>query len=111
MKKDCNYFEGCSAPICPKDESSMKHCAWFPDEEICRKRDVPEWVKRQKRIARKINYDFNRGCFTVNMLKRKAQITAKMRGVDPSAGRPHDLEKGWLKVHPGPSKKRVLHAV
>ncbi len=105
MKSECRYFDGCNAPLCPIDEGSIKHCAWFPDEEICRKRDVPEWVKRQKRIAKKVNYDFERGCFTVNMLMRKAQITSKMYGVDPGKGPAHSQEERWLKYHPGPSKK------
>lgn len=105
MKNDCGHFDYCSASICPEDPSSLEHCAWFPDEEICRKRHVPEWVKRQKRIARKLNYDFERGCFTKRMLERKAKITSKLHGVDPEKGHPHDQEEKWLKHHPGPSGK------
>jgi hypothetical protein len=30
---DCKYFDGCSAPLCPKDEGIADR-AWFPDEDI-----------------------------------------------------------------------------
>jgi hypothetical protein len=40
---DCKYFDGCSAPLCPKDEGIADR-TWFPDEDICRLADVPGWV-------------------------------------------------------------------
>jgi hypothetical protein len=101
----CKYFCDCSAPLCPEDPESLSHSSWFADEEICRKRPVPEWVKRQRRIAKKLNFDNERGCFTKKMLERKAKISFKMHGVDPSKGPPHKQEEKWLKNHPGPSKK------
>jgi len=91
--------------LCPEDPESLSHSSWFADEEICRKRPVPEWVKRQRRIAKKLNFDNERGCFTKKMLERKAKISFKMHGVDPSKGPPHKQEEKWLKNHPGPSKK------
>jgi len=53
--EDCRYYESCKAPICPLDEQSPKHSIWYPDEPICRARkDVPaDWLKIQKRIAKK----------------------------------------------------------
>ncbi|MDR1896357.1 MAG: hypothetical protein LBR10_06165 [Prevotellaceae bacterium] len=50
--KDCRYFDGCSAPLCPRDKGAAG-CTWFPDEDICRLVDVPDWVKRQRKIFRK----------------------------------------------------------
>ena len=47
---DCKYFDGCSAPMCPHDPEVAK-TQWFPDEDICRLADVPDWVRRQKKIA------------------------------------------------------------
>ena len=99
-KADCTYFDGCSAPICPMDADSVEYCAWFPDEEICRKADVPDWVRRQKKTAKKVDYDFERGCFTMRMLERKCMIKAGTTGVDPNKGDPHDLEDEWLENHP-----------
>jgi hypothetical protein len=37
---DCKYFDGCSAPVCPKDPGREK-TTWFADEDICRLADVP----------------------------------------------------------------------
>lgn len=49
-----NCPEGCSAPIYPEDESSLKNAIWYPDEPICPKRGLNlSWLKIQKRIARK----------------------------------------------------------
>ena len=48
----CKYFDGCSAPLCPRDEGIADR-AWFSDEDICRLADVPEWVRRQRKISRK----------------------------------------------------------
>jgi hypothetical protein len=59
---DCKYFDGCSAPLCPRDEG-MADRAWFPDEDICRLADVPAWVKRQRKIA-KMGLPFEAGYFT-----------------------------------------------
>ena len=49
---DCKYFDGCSAPLCPKDEGVADR-TWFPGEDICRLADVSEWVKRQRKVSRK----------------------------------------------------------
>ena len=97
-KADCTYFDGCSAPICPIDAESVEYCAWFPDEEICRKIGGPEWVLRQKKIARKADYSFERGCFTVRMLAQKCRMPAN--GLNPNNGEPHDLEDEWIENHP-----------
>ena len=108
--KDCKYFDACSSPICPKSESSLKHCAWFPDEEICRIADAPPWVSRQKKLSRKLN--FESGCFTVRMLERNCKVTATLKGIDPDRGDPHKFEDAWLKDHPEykASKKQIENA-
>ena len=109
-RNDCRYFDGCSAPLCPLDESSVSHAAWFPDEEICRLADSPEWVSRQKKISKKLT--FESGCFTVRMLERKCRFTSGQLGVDPAKGNPHNLEDAWLKEHPTyvPSEKQAEHS-
>jgi len=50
---DCCYFEHCTAPLCPLDKASLKRATWFPDEPICRRRDIPGWVKKQKELRKR----------------------------------------------------------
>jgi hypothetical protein len=94
---DCRYFDVCSTPLCPKDEGAAA-CAWFPDEDICRCSDVPEWVKRQRRVSRKAA-GF---CFTFAMLAHDCRISKNLKGIDPDSS---DQEreaavKMWLGSHP-----------
>ena len=95
---DCKYFDGCSAPLCPKDEGIADR-TWFPDEDICRLADVPEWVKRQRKVSRKAALG---GYFTLAMLKQDCRITQGMKGIDPDGTdkeRAAD-EAAWFKAHP-----------
>ena len=94
----CKYFDECSAPICPEDEASMKHCAWFPDEDVCRRGDFAStpMVRNQKRIARATGKDFERGCFTVEMLSGVTKITRSIKGLDPETPASADRVKKWL---------------
>ena len=98
MKVGCRYFNSCSAPLCPKDEKSLEHGSWFPGEETCRLSPMPEFVKRQRKITRKIS--FEAGCFTYRMLQQKCRVSSGMKGVYPDKGMPHELEADWLKKHP-----------
>jgi hypothetical protein len=95
---DCKYFDGCSAPLCPRDEGVADR-TWFADEDICRLADVPDWVKRQKKISRKAVLG---GYFTVAMLKHDCQIRTGMRGIDPD-GTDRERAAGeasWFTAHP-----------
>jgi hypothetical protein len=95
---DCKYFDGCSAPLCPKDEG-IADCAWFPDEDICRLADVSEWVKRQRKVSKKAAMG---GYFTLAMLNHDCRITQGMKGIDPDGTdekRAAD-ETAWFKAHP-----------
>jgi hypothetical protein len=96
--KDCRYFDDCSAPLCPRDEGIADR-TWFPEEDICRLVDVPEWVKRQRKIARKAAEG---GYFTRAMLEHPCRITQGMKGIDPDGSdkeRAAD-EEVWFKAHP-----------
>ena len=109
-KTKCPHFEVCSAPICPIDPSSVKNCAWFPDEEICRVRPYhADWVRRQVEIQKKVGDDPEAGCFTVKMLERQCVLTKKTTGADPDKGPPHRQEESWLKEHPEhvPSEAKI----
>ncbi|WP_461247167.1 hypothetical protein [Treponema sp. R6D11] len=102
---DCKHFEGCSAPVCPKDAGSA--CAvWFADEPVCFLQDVPEWVKRQRKIA-KTGASAIAGCFTLPMLERHCVVGKKMSGIDPDAtdGERKIAEKDWLCRHPAVKPK------
>jgi hypothetical protein len=89
--------------MCPKDEN-VENYSWFPDEDICRLSDAPEWVKRQKRISKKA---VQGGCFTLAMLKQDCQIRKGIKGIDPDGTdkeRAAD-EAAWFKVHPAITKE------
>ena len=95
---DCKYFDGCSAPLCPRDEGIVDR-AWFPDEYICRLADVPEWVRRQRKVSRKAALG---GYFTVAMLNHDCRITQGMKGIDPDGTDEKRVadETAWFKAHP-----------
>jgi hypothetical protein len=95
---DCKYFDGCSAPLCPKDEGIADR-TWFADEDICRMADVPEWVKRQRKVSQRATPG---GYFTVAMLKQDCHISKGIKGIDPDGTdkeRAAD-EAAWFKAHP-----------
>jgi hypothetical protein len=95
---DCKYFDGCSAPLCPKDEGIADR-TWFPDEDMCRLADIPEWVKRQRKISKKAAPG---GYFTLAMLKHDCRITQGIKGIDPDGTdkeRAAD-EAAWFNAHP-----------
>jgi hypothetical protein len=95
---DCKYFDGCSAPLCPNDEGNA-NCAWFPDEDMCRLADVPEWVRRQRKISKKTAMG---GYFTVAMLKHDCRIAKGMKGIDPDGTDKERAawEAAWFAAHP-----------
>jgi hypothetical protein len=95
---DCKYFDGCSAPLCPKDEGIADR-TWFPDEDICRLADVPEWVRRQRKVSRKAALG---GYFTLAMLKQDCRISKGMKGIDPDGTDKERTtgEVAWFKAHP-----------
>jgi hypothetical protein len=116
----CKYFDGCSAPLCPRDEGAADRC-WFPDEDICRLAEVPEWVRRQRKVSRKAALD---GYFTLAMLRHDCRISKGMKGIDPNGTDEERTagEAAWFKARPvmtaetreklracGEKKKELLH--
>lgn len=97
MRKECQYYDDCSAPLCPLDPESLKHGIWYPDEEICQKRSVPDWVKVQRRIAKKTS-DVDK-YFTFEMLARVYKVTQGIVGLDPDKEEKPQLKR-WLEKHP-----------
>jgi hypothetical protein len=108
---NCKFYEGCSAQICPilSDEQNSNYI-WYPDEEICRKRKgLPDWVKQQRKIAKKAKPDNCWHYFTLDMLKVRFRVTSCAEGLDPNM----DLEKegqqlkAWHKKYKGTKKRKL----
>ncbi len=78
---DCRYYQDCDAPMCPKD-INFGRCLWFPGEPTCRLRDAPDWVTKQKKIARLPSIDPNK-YFTLRMLNSINQVDSDLQGIDP----------------------------
>jgi hypothetical protein len=111
---NCKFYEGCSAPLCPvlSDEQNSKYI-WYPDEEICRKRKgLPDWVKQQRKIAKKAKPEYFGYYFTLGMLKVRFRVTSSAKGLDPNM----DLEKeglqlkAWHKKYKGTKKRKITEA-
>jgi len=97
MRKECQYYDDCSAPFCPLDPESLKHGIWYPDEEICQKRSVPDWVRVQRKIAKRTP-DMDK-YFTFEMLNRNCVIAQGIVGLDPDKEEKPQLKR-WLEKHP-----------
>jgi len=104
-KFNCPNFDTCSAPLCPLDENSIKNEIWYPDEEVCHKRDAPDWVKKQKAIA-KVKAPSDK-FFTVVMLRALRQIRRGISGFSPdqTLQEAEAAEKRWIEEH---KTKRVI---
>lgn len=93
----CRHFDSCSASLCPLDPEHLKVEIWYPDEEICKLRTVPNWVRIQRKIAKKTK-DKNT-YYTYEMLNRNCRIGRGMVGLNPDKSEEPQL-KDWLKKHP-----------
>ena len=97
----CQYFDTCSAPICPLHQDSIEYGVWFPDEEICKRREFckKNWIQNQKKILSKHNKKSVPGYFTVKMLDRKLVIKGGIVGID--SDKIHKTEEvKWIEAHP-----------
>ena len=111
--KNCPHYDGCSAQLCTmlSDDENRK-CLWYPGEEICKlKRNLPDWVKQQKKIAAKIQPENLESYFNLDMLKVPFRVTKQVRGLDLN----EDVEdepkylKAWFRIYKG-TKPRKLTA-
>ena len=107
-RKYCKYYDGCSAPLCPmlSEKENMKYI-WYPDEEICSsKKNIPDWVKQQRKVAKKANSVNYWHYFTIDMLKVRFRVTNSVKGIDPNIGESPQL-KQWLKRNKGIKKRKI----
>ena len=94
----CNLFEVCQtpeAPLCPIQETALKHAIWYPGEQICQSKQFQElpWIKKQKQIAAlRLKPDI--GFFTVRMLESLHVVTINLKGADPDDP---DAEAKWFR--------------
>ena len=70
-------------------------------------RKVPDWVRKQRRIARLLNTDPSK-YFTLYMLNATRRIGQGVRGVDPNHA---DADKVWVARRMGQIRKRGMAEV
>lgn len=107
QRPDCPKYDTCSAPICPLDPSSLKHCIWYPGEEICTNPRFREdlWIQNQKKITKALGLRptndpvFGLGYYNYVMLQRRFIVRKGIRGIDPNEKEAPQVEK-WLRDHP-----------
>ncbi|MFO8101068.1 MAG: hypothetical protein R6U37_02700 [Dehalococcoidia bacterium] len=87
----CRHYQNCDAPLCPEDPN-VRQCIWFPGEPVCRLKNAPEWVAKQRKIARLKGIDSGK-YFTVRILEKIREITPEIEGADPEL---FEGEKAWL---------------
>jgi hypothetical protein len=95
--EQCPRFENCGAVLCPLDAERLQIVAWYPDDEICKKIPVPDWVRMQRKVAKKAK-DIDR-YFTYNMLKRNCKVAKGIVGLDPNKDELPQLNR-WFRMHP-----------
>ncbi|MCG2718353.1 MAG: hypothetical protein L6408_05910 [Nanoarchaeota archaeon] len=66
----------------------MKYGIWYPDESVCRRKDISntDWIQKQKKIAR-ISKN-KEGYFTVERLIKIERFSSKMKGENPDKENP-----------------------
>ena len=104
----CKYYDECSAPLCPLlPDELIDQYIWYPDEGIClRVKNVPDWVKKQRLIAKKCKPENQRFYFTLEMLRVLHRVSPKIRGLNPDVGAEIQLKR-WFKEKQG-KKTRTL---
>jgi hypothetical protein len=110
-RNDCRHYDECSAPLCPRlSEEENKKGMWYPVEEICKRRkDLPVWVNRQRKIAVKAKAENHVFYFTLDMLKIPLRVTPSIKGLDSDGAEEAKQLRAWFKKYKG-TKKRNLSA-
>ena len=111
-KKKCRYYEGCEAQLCPMEPDAVTalHC-WYPDEDICRKRkDVPDWVRQQRKVKSKCKPENLLLYFTLEMLKVPFRVTSAVKGLDPDRDEAPQI-RTWRLRNKGVKKRKVSSEV
>jgi hypothetical protein len=107
-RNNCKYYDGCNAQLCPmlSDEDNNNYI-WYPDEDICRrKKNIPDWIRQQRKVAKKANPDNFWFYFTIDMLKVRFRVTNSVKGIDPNKEDSPQL-KQWFKRNKGTKKRKI----
>jgi hypothetical protein len=84
--KECRYYQGCEAPICPLDEKTRDIAIFYKDEDICRNMEYEgeRWRINQFRLRNnpKVSID---NYFTLAMLSKIQTISSKIKGINPDS--------------------------
>ncbi len=95
-KVNCPKFDDCAAPLCPLQQNTVDSGIWYPDEEICRRRGVPDWIRKQKAIVKvkAPSYKY----FTVAMLQSVRQVRKGIEGINPDQPikQAEEAERRWI---------------
>jgi hypothetical protein len=78
---ECRYYQDCAAPLCPSDVYFGSR-TWFPQEPVCRLRSAPDWVRKQRQIAKLRGIDPDR-YFTFRMLNTILKVSRGLEGANP----------------------------
>ncbi len=78
---ECRYYQDCAAPLCPSDVCFGSRI-WFPREPVCRLKSVPDWVRKQRKIAKLRGIDPDR-YFTFRMLNTIPRVGCGLEGANP----------------------------
>ena len=107
-RNNCKYYDGCNAQLCPMlSDENNKNYIWYPDEDICtRKKNIPDWVKQQRKVAKKANPDNFWFYFTMDMLKVRFRVTNSVKGLDPDKKEYPQLNQ-WFKRNKGTKKRKM----
>jgi hypothetical protein len=90
------------------DEQNSNYI-WYPDEEICRKRNnLPDWIRQQRKIAKKVKPENYWYYFTLDMLKVRFRVTSSVKGLDPDNLNEEAQLRAWRKRNKGSKKRRNL---
>ncbi|MBM3132696.1 MAG: hypothetical protein FJZ95_06660 [Chloroflexi bacterium] len=103
---NCRHYNECEAPLCPQD-INLKGCLWFPSEPVCRLKDAPTWVQKQRQIAKVRGIDREK-YFTLRMLNSIEEITQGLEGANPQSSRG---ERDWFgeRTESGKSRAEVVN--
>ena len=86
--------------MCPRDKGAA-NTVWFTGEPVCRLHDVPDWVKRQRKLT-KTGIDETAGCFTLPMLEHRCIVGKKIAGISPDGteAERNEAVESWFEKHP-----------
>jgi len=97
MTIECDSFDECNAPICPKQKLDT---SWFSNEDICTNKGHSKdlVIKNQKKIKR-ASGGKDVGYFTIPMLNVNCVVKKGITGLDPDKDEEPQLIT-WLRKHP-----------